>query len=251
MKRYLMLFSIFCFLVSPVLGDDKQPEMMKGAKLTDVKPESMLIVGVNDLTESMAEPGWPIIVSVSMLSDDGSTTMAVPNNLQPKLLSGKDKVSVKFDAVDSQNTENKFWIISESETQNLEPKNYTVTLEPVEGTVIQPAELNVVAKVEDSEALGKLKIQKYLLLGKDDEALNEANQQTTADAENINAWVAKGDILMDKDLPDEAIKAYEKALELSEKAGDSEPLFIQERHRAAFFRSLEKRGVIKTEDDQP
>jgi predicted Zn-dependent protease len=95
-----------------------------------------------------------------------------------------------------------------------------------------------------------LKIQKSLLLGKDDEALAQTDQLTTSDPANADAWIAKGDILMGKDLPDEALNAYEKALDLV-KETDNEPLFIEERHRAAFFRSLEKRGVLSNTGNTP
>jgi hypothetical protein len=56
---------------------------------------------------------------------------------------------------------------------------------------------------------------------------------------------------MARDLPDEAADAYEKALAL-EMANNSEPLFIQNRLKDAFFRSLEKRGVLTNPlDAQP
>ena len=254
MKRTLNLFFIFLILISPAFGQVNKSEMMRGAKLSEPKASTpTVVIGANELAKNMAEPGWPIIVSAAMLSEDGST-VSVPNNLQIKMINEKSGqgVQVNFEAVSAEGKEEtRFWIASESETNNLTPGNYIVTVQPIERIVIQPADLVVTERNPDNAAaLNDLKIQKFLLLGKDDDALAEADRQVNADAENVNAWVAKGDILMGKDLPDEALKAYEKALEIAEKT-DDEPLFIQERHRAAFFRSLEKRGIIKTEDNQP
>jgi predicted RNA polymerase sigma factor len=66
----------------------------------------------------------------------------------------------------------------------------------------------------------------------------------------MEAWIAKGDILMLKDNPDEALAAYDRALELHRKAGN-EPLAIQVRRRQAFTRILEKRGVTSPEPALP
>lgn len=251
MRRHLILFFIFCFLAAPAFAEDNKPEMMKGAKLADIKPTPAIIVGANEVAENIVEGGWPIIVSVTMLSEDTSS-IPVPNNLQPKLLNeNNNSVPLNFNPVVSENNETKFWIVSESETQSLTNGSYIISLEPVEGVTIHSGELVVSAtNPEHAAGLNNLKIQKLLLQGKDDEALTEAHNQTTNDTENVDAWIAKGDILMGKDLPDKALKAYEKALEIAEKT-ENEPLFIQERHRAAFFRSLEKRGVIKAGDNQP
>jgi tetratricopeptide (TPR) repeat protein len=145
-----------------------------------------------------------------------------------------------------------FWIATESATKDLAPGRYHVSFEPVEGLRIESGDLIVEeTNPEHASWLGLLNIQRSLLLGKDDEALAEADRLTVSDPGNADAWIAKGDILMGKDLPDEALKAYDKALELQEKE-DSEPLFLEERRRAAFFRSLEKRGVLSnTSNTQP
>ena len=254
MKRYLFLFFTFLVIASPSFGQDKQPEMMRGTKLNEPKASiPTIIVGVNEIIGSVAEPGWPVIVSAAMLSEDESAA-EFPSNLKLKVTDESDKeVPLAFEAVPQPNGKRNqlFWIASESATQGLTSGRYHVTFEPVQGIAIESGDFQVVvANPEHSASLGLLKIQKSLLLGKDDEALAEADRQVTSDAQNTDAWVAKGDILMGKDLPDEALKVYEKALEIAEK-DDWEPLFIQERHRAAFFRSLEKRGVLSNTGNTP
>jgi len=89
-----------------------------------------------------------------------------------------------------------------------------------------------------------------LLLGKDDEAMQQAERLTTEDPQNADAWIAKDDLLLAQDLPDEAIKAYDEALVIFKKT-EEESLSLEERRRAAFFRSLEKRGVLTTTGAQP
>jgi tetratricopeptide (TPR) repeat protein len=119
-----------------------------------------------------------------------------------------------------------------------------VTVNSVDGFGIQPGKLVVgKANLEDSSSLGLLKIQRALLLGNDSDALAEADRLISADSQNADALIAKGDILMSQDKPDEALEFYDQALEIQMKSGD-EPLFLEERRSAAFSRSLEKRGVL-------
>lgn len=257
MKKNLIISLLFLFAVSPAFGQDKQPEMMRGAKLSDLKPPAAtLVIGANEIVGSIAEPGWPIIISAALMTEEG-VTATPPANLKLKVSNEKGiEVPLAFAAVPQSaqsGEEPKFyWLAPESATQGLTPGRYNITFEPVEGFAIESGDLKVVPADKEHDAeLGSLKIQRSLLLGQDDEALAEADKLTISDAENSNAWIAKGDILMGKDLPDEALVAYDKALEIEEKT-DSEPLFILERRRAAFFRSLEKRGVMPNiEDTKP
>ena len=81
--------------------------------------------------------------------------------------------------------------------------------------------------------------------------MKEAERLTGEDSQNVDAWIAMGDLLLAQDLPDEALKAYDQALAIFEKL-EQESLALEERRRAAFFRSLEKRGVLtNTTDAQP
>ncbi len=228
MKRLLILFLI---PVAVIAEPPKKADMMRGARLGEVKPPAMtIVVGANEIAGSVAEPGWPIIVSAA--TDDDKP---VPANLNIKMTDDKDKeVAMTFERVKD------YWIAPESATTTLKSGRYHITLVPAGDLKVESGDLRV-EPAGDSRAdtLGLLKIQRALLLGKDDEALAEAERHP----QSIDAWIAKGDILMAKDLPDEALKAYDEALKLHKDA-DGEPLFILERRRAAFFRSLEKRGVI-------
>jgi hypothetical protein len=254
MKSHLILTLLLLVTATVAFCQDKKPVMMRGAKLGEPKPPvTTMIVGVNETVGSIAEPGWLIVVSAALLPEEGATPAAVPSNLKVKMTDEKDKeVILSFEAVPppaNSDEEPKFyWLAEEAATKSLSPGRYRITLVPDKGELkglrIESGDLRVVeADPARNGLLGSLKIQRSLLLGKIDEAIAEAERLTTADAENEDAWIAKGDILMMQDKPDEALKAYDSALALH-KDTDSEPLFILERQRAAFFRSLEKRGVI-------
>lgn len=206
----------------------KPEKMMLGAKLGELKPPTItIIVGVNEVAGGIAEPGWPIIVSAA--TDDDKP---VPAGLNIKVTDDKDKeVVVAFESVRG------YWIAGEAATKALKPGRYHITLLPAGDARIESGDLRV--EPADDNLLGLLNIQRALLTGKDDEALAEADRHP----KSPDAWIAKGDILMSKDLPDEALQAYDSALKLSRPA-DGENLPLMERRRAAFFRSLEKRGVL-------
>jgi tetratricopeptide (TPR) repeat protein len=251
MKRRFLVTLVLLFAATAAFGQDKQPEMMRGAKLNEPKiSTATMVIGTNEIVGSIAEPGWPIVVSAALLPEEGEA-VTMPGNLQLKMTDENgNKVLLAFVAVPQPATSDEepkyYWLASESETNGLVPGRYHVAIEPVAGFAFESGDLLVMkANPERGGLLGLLNIQRSLLLGQDDEALAEADRLTTSDAGNVDAWIAKGDILMAKDLPDEALEAYDKALE-QQKATDSEPLFIQERRRAAFFRSLDKRGVIPT-----
>lgn len=245
MKRYVILIVALLFLISPAFAKDENSDMMRGAKLEELQPPAVaLVVGANENIGSIAQAGWPVIVSATMLSEEGEPT-AAPTNLKLNLLDEKDlPVPLVFEPVSrpAGDETQLFWIAPESATQKLAPERYHITFEEIAGVRIESGDLIIEeANPEHEELLGLLKIQRFLLLGKDDEALAEADRLTTSSPKNNNAWIAKGDILMSKDLPDEALEAYDKALELKK---EDELLSLEQRRRAAFFRSLEKRGVL-------
>jgi hypothetical protein len=255
MKRPSIIF-VLCFLASPAFAEVKESDMMRGARLGEVTPpKASIIVGANEGIGSIVEPGWPVIVGMSVLSDQ-KPEPTLPSILVPIVTDNDDKpVTIVFAPVPApvgSDPSQMFWIASESATQALTPGRYHVSVMPVAGFAIESGYFTVVEpKPEQAGMLGFLKIQRAVLSGQDDEALAECDRQIAADPENPNVWIAKGDILMARDLPDEAADAYEKALAL-EMANDSEPLFIQNRLKDAFFRSLEKRGVLTNPmDSQP
>lgn len=192
-------------------------------------PGQTLIVGVNAVTGGIAEPGWPIIVSAAF--GDGKDA-PLPADLKVKVTDDKGKeVAVTFERVKD------YWIAGENA---LHPGRYDVTLTPAGDLKSKAGSLNV-EPADDSRAemLGLLRIQRALLAGKTDEALAETERHP----KSMDAWIAKGDILLAKDLPDEALAAYDKALTLQDP--DDELLALHKRRQAAFLRSLEKRGVTK------
>ena len=247
MKRPFITF-VLCFLASPAFAEVKESDMMRGAKLGEVTPpKASIIVGANESVGSIVEPGWPVIVGMTVLSDE-EPGPALPSNLVPIVTDNDgEPVTIAFSPVPApagSDPSQMFWIAAESATPDLAPGRYQVSVVPVAGFAIESGHFTVVEPTpENAGMLGFLKIQRAILGGQDDEALAECDRQIAADPENANVWIAKGDILMARDLPDEAADAYEKALAL-EMANDSESLFIQNRLKDAFFRSLEKRGVL-------
>lgn len=249
MKRYLILILIFLAIHSPVLGEDKRAELMRRAELNKQKPPATsIMVGANENVGSIAETGWPIIVAATAISD--GETVALPSSLNVIMTDDRNQpITISFDSVTmpSGSEGQLFWI---APTQALSTGRYIVSVQPVTGFAVESGYLTIVEpNSERSGLLGILKVQQLLLLGKNDEALAESDHQIAADSQDPNFWIIKGDILLAKDLPDEASAAFEKALEL-EMAKGNEPLFIQKRLQVAFFRSLEKRGVIPSSDDK-
>lgn len=215
MKHWWILF-----LALPALAETNTVEMLRGAKLQKPKKPD-LVVGVNAVAGGVAQPGWPIIVT---------TDETAPANLKPRVTDEQNKeVPVTFERVKDS------WIAGEAATQTLKPGRYHITLAPAGDLRIESGDLLV--GDSDADALGLLKIQRALLTGHDDEALAEADRHP----KSMDAWVAKGDILLHRDQPDEALIAYEKAFALM-KEGENLPLM--KRWQAAFFRSLVKRGVV-------
>lgn len=223
-------------------------QMMKGAKLSEPQPDlPTVVVGGNTVIGNVTQPGWPVIISAAMDSD-ADPAPEVPPGLNVKLVDQKgDDVAVTFEPVQRPDNTQRYWIASETATRNLAPGQYTVTIEAAQGLDVVPGDLEVKADSEGSSSLDLLKIQQLLLTGKYDEALAQADGMTTKDPNDLDAWIAKGDMLMAQDLPDEASDAYEKAFELGRPS-----IFLQERMSLAFRRSLEKRGVLKgATDSQP
>lgn len=250
MKRIYILFFVMLLIPSLAFGGKvDESQMMKGAKLSEPQAElPTVVVGGNTIIGNITQPGWPIIINASM-SGEEDPALEVPANLKVKLLDQNgNAAAVNFEPVTREDNSQRFWIAPETATQNLAPGQYTITLEPEDGLSIESGELEVESNPDAISLLGLLKIQVSLLTGKDDEAMAEANQLIAKDPENLNAWVAKGDMLMFQDLPDEASVAYETATELQAKTGH-ESVYLQERMRRAFFRSLEKRGVITRDEN--
>jgi hypothetical protein len=144
---------------------------------------------------------------------------------------------------------NIYWLVSESATRGLATGRYRVAVvssqTALRGWRAEPGEFLIVAANPDRPHLiGHLRIQRSIALGKTDDALAEAGRLIAANAQDKNAWIAKGDIFMLKDDPDAAQQAYDSALDDLHKKAEGEPIALKARRRNAFFRSLEKRGVV-------
>ena len=148
-----------------------------------------------------------------------------------------------------------YWLVPESATRGLTPGRFRVSsaTDPSDlaGWRIEIGEFRVLApSTERSGLLGHLKLQRFVLQGKDDAALAEADRILAANPKDVHAWIAKGDIQMLKGNPDDALQAYDQALGFHQQS-DGEALMITARRRNAFQRALEKRGVIPAKTPAP
>jgi hypothetical protein len=239
-------------LSAAAFGAVKEPEPMRGVKRGEPRPAvAVLLVGVNDIAGSIAEPGWPLIVTATRNPDDKQATTPIPPDLAVRLTDERGtSVTMTFEPapIPAGNETTRAWLAAESATARLAPGRYHVSLAPVQGELsgwrIESGDLQFLTpNPERRGLLGHLKIQRLVLLGKVDDALAEADRMIAANASDQAAWIAKGDLLVVKDQPDEALQAYDRALSLHAKT-EREPIAIQARRRAAFMRSLEMRGVI-------
>lgn len=235
-------------------------ETMRGAKIRERKPaQSTLVVGVNESVGSIAEPGWPLIVS-ALLTSEITPTPAAPSEMRLAMVDERNReVPLTLEPVARPRgitgEQSLYWLAAESATRGFAPGLYRVrVVSPTtqdSGIKFESGNLRVVStNAERRNQLAILRIQRFLLLGREDDALAEANRAVAAEPKNEDLWIAKGDILMQKDMPDDALEAYDTALKLHQK-GDREPLAIATRRRAAFFRSLEKRGVTSPQSTPP
>lgn len=248
MKRNLLAWLAVLFGWALPVQDEK-PQGMRGAKPIE-RPASALVVGVNDVVGGVAQPGWPLIVSATLVAADDKQ-VPVPPDLRLKVTSeGGQELALPFTVVprpqdaDAEQPQPHYWIASEDATRALAPGRYNITLVfdgERKDLRIESADLRVVAPDPERPAdPGLLRIQRGLLNDKPDEALAEADRMIGANENDQGAWIARGDILMMQDKPDEALAAYDKALELAEAAEDKHPLAIQQRRRDAFLRTLER-----------
>lgn len=239
--------------VSALSVQAAEPEMMRGAKMRDrTPPAATLVVGANEQVGSIAEPGWPLIIS-ALFQSEITPAPALPSGLRVSISDEQNRevAGIAFQPVPRPagvtGEQSLYWLAPESATRALAPGLYRIRIAPGDGQAtgfkFESAVVRVVtANGERRNLLSVLLIRRLLLLGRNDDALAEADRAIAADANDQTAWITKGDIFMQKDMPDEALEAYDQALSLHKKA-DGEPITITTRRRAAFFRSLEKRGV--------
>lgn len=251
MKTRRPYFLLLLAAAVSLFGQTKKIEPMRGVNRSQSQASvATLLIGINGTIGSVAEPGWPLIVSATRATDE--TAPSLPSNLSLKLTDERGTpMAITFERVvqtASEGTVSLYWLVAESGTRSLTPGRFRVSsaTDPsaLAGWRIETGEFLVVApSAEHSSLLGHLKLHRLVLQGKDDEALAEIDRILAANPKDGHAWIAKGDIQMLKGNPDDALQAYDQALSLRQKS-DGESLMITARRRDAFFRSLEKRGVV-------
>jgi len=254
MIRVLLTVLVALAGAGPVCGQTPQREPMRGVKRGD-KQVSLptLIVGINAAIGTIAEPGWPLIVTATVSSDGKSPTPPLPANLGVQVTNENGaRVALTFEPLSppaiSLAASGLTWVTAESATTQLAPGRYHVSVVSPTGVPagwsVESGEIRVLAPApERAGRLSRLKIHLSILRGRDDDALAEAERAVGANPRDSQAWIAKGDLLMQKDEPDQALEAYDRALNLHR--GDKmQPYSILRLRHAAHLRSLEKRGVI-------
>ena len=174
-----------------------------------------IIVGANDVSGQSIKPGWPIIVSVSLVDDEG-VAHAPPAGLTPKLIDGRGKpVALQFEQSVQPTADQPvaYWVTKEGSTSSLAAGTYQITLAGTATQEIEPAQVTVKTgdALTDSD-LGLLHIQLLMMAGKNDDAEKVADQLIAQNPGNIDALTAKGDIRMDKGDAKGALDAYSQAL---------------------------------------
>jgi hypothetical protein len=254
MKRALPTLLLGFAAAGLAVGQTPPRDSMRGVKRGE-KPPSLptLIVGINAAVGTIAEPGWPLIVSVAPSADGPATPPAMPTELEIRIATENGApVALRFEALPPPATPpvepGRYWVAPGAATAQLTPGRYRVTVVSPSGVPpgwsVEAGEIRVLSPApERKPRLSLLEIHHALLRGRIDDALAEANRATGSNPRDAPAWVAKGDVLMQKDDPDGALAAYERALNLHR--GDKvQPYPILRRRHAAHQRALEKRGVV-------
>lgn len=227
-------------------GQDAKPAPMRGVNRSAPPPSPTLVVGINASVGTIAEPGWPLIVTAT--TNHTPPVPSIPSDLRLKMTNETGgPVALNFEPITPPPSPTaepaRYWVAAESDTSRLVPGRYRIALESgTSGWRLESGEIRILsANRERAGLLPLLKIQRFLLQGRDDDALAEADRELSANPNNLQAWIAKGDMLMKKDDPDNALAAYNRAQNLLGEGG-SFPLL--RRQKAAHTRSLEKRGVF-------
>jgi hypothetical protein len=230
-------------------GQDAKPSSMRGVNRSAPPPSATLVVGINASVGTIAEPGWPLIVTAT--TSNTPPVPSIPSDLRLRMTNETGgAVALNFQPItpppSSTAEPARYWVAAESDTSRLAPGRYRIALESgASGWRLETGEIQILpASPERAGLLPLLKIQRFLLQGRDDDALAEAGRELSANPNHVQAWIAKGDILMKKDDPDNALAAYTRAQELHGQRG-SESFPILRRQKAAHTRSLEKRGVLE------
>lgn len=237
--------------VAVASGAEKNPEPMRGVdRGQPAPPIATLVIGINEAAGGVAEPGWPLIISATRLADPNAPATALPSDLNLKVnRENGTVVELPLTPVPrppgDDAAKSLHWLAAETATAALAPGRYRLAAAALPaGWRVESGGFQIVApNPERSALLGQLRIKRAVVLGRTDDALAEADRTIAANDQDQAAWIAKGDLLLAKDQPDEALLAYDRALALRKKT-DREPLAILARRRSATQRSLEKRGVI-------
>jgi hypothetical protein len=253
---------VFALLSAPLVAQDAKRETMRGVNRGQPQPAAAtLVLGVNAVIGSVSEPGWPLIVSAAWIPDKQSTSPTFPSNLQVKMTNEAGTVipipfePVALPAAAASGEPHRYWLAPETATVHLAPGRYRVTAVSPSGASpgwkIDAVDFPVLApNPERKGALSLVKMHRAVLLGRPGEALAEAEQGLTANARDIQLWIAKGDLLMREDDTEGALDAYDRALSLQRKLG-RESFPLQQRRKDANVRALEKRGVIPPRSASP
>ena len=219
-----------------------------------VKPAA-LVLGANEVAGSVIQAGWPMVVSALLVAGRDSTgALVMPRRpaIEIRLLDARGTVvPLVLEAVgaprETDGTVQWFWLAGETATRSLAPGSYRIAAaaDAAGSTSVRvlrgSLEVEVAGPTPDRR-LSLLRLQRALLLGSPGDALAEADRMIAADSTDAVAWEARGDLLMERDLPDDALQAYTRAAghDLNPRAVGPD---IARKRKQAFLKGLEKRGV--------
>ena len=203
----------------------------------------VIVLSANDVTSGVMQPGLPLLVGALSTVEEGDAPN-LPTNLSVKLVDSKGaSLGLTFTRIVRAKETNQFyWMLADTATNNLKPGHYNVVVDEAGGKIagwtLEGCDLEVNAKDDSNADLkSQLDVELLLIQNKLEEALKVATAQTQKDPKNINAWVAVGDIYMLQDKPEEALLAYESAL-ANFKDDGHEPLAILQRYRDALMKIM-------------
>lgn len=254
MIRTLPTLLVVLAVAGLACGQTPPREPMRGMKRGAAPPSlPTLIVGINAAIGTVTEPGWPLLVSATPTVDGQATSPPLPTGLDVRIATENGvPVALRFEPLIPPATppteSGRYWVAQGSATQQLAPGRYRVAVVSPTGVPpgwrVESGEIRVLAPAPERKSrLSLLEIQLALLRGQIDDALAAAVRATSSNPRDATAWVAKGDVLMQRDDPDSAVDAYDRALDLHR--GDKvQPYPILRRRHGAQQRALEKRGVV-------
>ena len=133
MKRlWLLTLVSIVTLALAASGQDAKQSTMRGASRSAPPPSATLVVGINANVGTVAEPGWPLIVTAT--NNNTPPVPSLPSDLRLKMtMKTGGPVALNFEPItpppSSAVEPARYWVAAESETSRLASGRYRIALE--------------------------------------------------------------------------------------------------------------------------